>query len=140
MYMQCVATLWALVEKRRIDRVGAVEAEPICKQIAEMMKVVDLSNVIHGGTSALTPEQIAMLNGMLGRTMQDVFRSAYQTSVLFRCVLRLATCGCQLFPKDFRAIFRAVSTFGVLPSSVALGPSLDLTSLQVGCFESKSVR
>ena len=45
--------------------------------------MVDLSNVIHAGSTALTREQIAMLNGMVGRTMQDVFRSAYQTSVLF---------------------------------------------------------
>ena len=48
--------------------------------------MVDLGNVVRGGTRALTPEQVAMLNGMMGRTMQDVFRSAYQTSVLFRCV------------------------------------------------------
>lgn len=52
--------------------------------MTQMMKVVDLENVVQKGTNALTLEQKGMLNGMMGRTMQDVFKSAYQNDVLFR--------------------------------------------------------
>eukprot|EP00241_Pyramimonas_parkeae_P003307 CAMPEP_0114231166 /NCGR_PEP_ID=MMETSP0058-20121206/3883_1 /TAXON_ID=36894 /ORGANISM="Pyramimonas parkeae, CCMP726" /LENGTH=784 /DNA_ID=CAMNT_0001342465 /DNA_START=568 /DNA_END=2921 /DNA_ORIENTATION=+ len=79
----CQATLWVLVDKKKISRTAAVSAEPICEQLKQMMKVVDLENVVQKGTNALTLEQKGMLNGMMGRTMQDVFKSAYQNDVLF---------------------------------------------------------
>ena len=71
-----------VVEKHKISRAAATAAEPVCEQIKELLKVVDIGNVLTSGISALTKHQADQLKAAMARTMLDVFKAAYQQEIL----------------------------------------------------------
>ena len=74
-----------VVGQGKITRGSATAAEPICDQIFELLKVVDIGNVLTSGISALTKRQADQLKAAMARTMMDVFKAAYQHEILLRC-------------------------------------------------------